>query len=66
MVNYLKTKQHYLRLQKTKFVIDNVFLRYFETQPGAIAKQLHSHDTLALIDIKLIHKLGEDNVVLMP
>jgi hypothetical protein len=41
MVNYLKTKQHYLRLQKTKVVIDNVFLKYFETQPRANAKQLH-------------------------
>jgi hypothetical protein len=39
-------------------------LRYFETQPRATAKQLQWHDTLALMDIELIHKLGKDNVVL--
>jgi hypothetical protein len=29
-----------------------------------MAKQLWWHDTLALMDIELIHKLGKDNVVL--
>ncbi len=44
--------------------MDNVFLKYFETQPRATMKQMWWHDTLALMDIELICKLGNDNVVL--
>jgi hypothetical protein len=43
--------------------MDNVSLRYFETQPRAITKQLRWYDTLAFMDIKLIHKPSKDNVV---
>ncbi len=39
--------------------MDNISLRYFETQPRAIVKQLCSHDILALVDIEL----NKDNVV---
>jgi hypothetical protein len=53
-----------LESHKTKVFTDNISLRYFETQPRATAKQLRWHDTLALMDIELIHKLGKDNVVL--
>lgn len=53
-----------LRFTKKKNVFtDNVSLRYLETQPRASAKQLQWHDTLALMNIKLIHKNGKDNVV---
>jgi hypothetical protein len=38
-------------------------LKYFETQPKALTKQLRWHNTLALLDVELIHKLGHDNVV---
>lgn len=44
--------------------MNNVSLRYFETQPRATTKQLCWHDTLALMDIELIHKPNKDNVVL--
>jgi hypothetical protein len=36
--------------------MNNVSLKYFETQPEASAKELKWHDTLALMDVKLIHK----------
>ena len=60
----LKVWQHYLRLHKTKVYTDNVSLKYFETQTQVSAKQLPWHNTLALIDMELIHKPGPDNVVL--
>ncbi len=44
--------------------MNNVSLRYFETQPRAMAKQLRWHNTLALMDIKLIHNPSKKNVVL--
>jgi hypothetical protein len=59
----LKAWQHYLDSHKTKVFTNNVSLKYFETQPKAIAKQLRWHDTLAFMDTKLIHKLNIDNVV---
>ncbi len=62
-MNCLKAWQHYLGFHKTKVFTNNVSLRYFETQPRAMAKELHWHDTLALMDIELIHKHGKNNVV---
>jgi hypothetical protein len=35
----------------------------FETQPKASSKQLEWDNTLALIDVEVIHKLGWDNVI---
>jgi hypothetical protein len=64
VVNYLKAWHHYLGSHKTKVFTDNISLRYFETQPRVTTKQLRWHDTLALMDIKLIHKLNKNNVVL--
>jgi hypothetical protein len=58
----LKTWQHYLGTHKTK-VFTNVSLKYFETQPKASMKQLIWHNTLALLDVDMIHKLSWDNVV---
>ena len=63
VVHCLKTWQHYLGLYKTKVYTDNVSLKYFETQAQVSAKQLRWHDTLALMNVDLIHKLGCDNVV---
>jgi uncharacterized membrane protein YeiH len=60
----LKAWHHYLGTHKTKVYIDNVSLRYFETQLRVSTKQLKLHDTLALLDVELIHKLRWDNVVL--
>ncbi len=60
----LKTWQHYLGTHKTRVFMDNVFLKYFETQARALVKQLKWHETLALLDVELTHKLGRDNVVL--
>jgi hypothetical protein len=62
-VNCLKAWQHYLDSHKTKVFTNNVSLKYFETQPKATIKQLHWHDTLALMDTELIHKPSIDNVV---
>jgi hypothetical protein len=59
----LKTWQHYFRMHKTKVYTNNISLRYFETQPKASMKHLKWHNTLALLDVELIHKLGWDNVV---
>ncbi len=39
--------------------MDNISLRYFETQPRATMKQLCWHDILAFLDIEL----NKDNVV---
>ncbi len=63
MVNYLKAWQHYLGYHETKVFMDNVSLRYFETQPKGMTKQLWWHDTLVLMDIELIHKPNKNNVV---
>jgi hypothetical protein len=63
VVHCLKTWQHYLGLDKTKVYTDNILLKYFETQAQVSAKQLRWHDTLALMNVKLIHKPGRDNVV---
>jgi hypothetical protein len=60
----LKTWHHYLRMHKTKVFKDNISLKYFETQPRALTKKLRWHDTLTLLIVELIHKLGQDNVVL--
>jgi hypothetical protein len=56
--------QHYFGMHKTKTFMDNVSLKYFETPPKALIKQLRWHNTLALLDVELIHKLGWDNVIL--
>ena len=63
VVHCLKMWQHYLGLHKTKVYTDNVSLKYFETQAHVSAKQLRWHDTLALMNVDLIHKPGRDNVV---
>ncbi len=60
---YLKAWQHYLGTHKTKVYTNNISLQYFETQPKVSTKQLKWHDTLALLDVELIHKLGQNNVV---
>jgi hypothetical protein len=39
-----------------KMFTNNVSLRYFETQPKTMVKQLQWHDTLAFMDVGLIHK----------
>ncbi len=56
LMNYLKTWQHYMGLQKKKVFMDNVCFRYFNMQPRAISKQLCWHDVLVFVDIKLIDK----------
>jgi hypothetical protein len=35
----------------------------FKTQPKASTKQLKWHNTLASLDVELIHKLGWNNVI---
>lgn len=60
----LKTWQHYLGMHKIKVLTINVSLKYFEMQPRASTKQLRWHDTMALLDVELKHKLRWDNVVL--
>jgi hypothetical protein len=45
--------------------MDNIFLKYFKTQLKASTKQFRWHDTLVLLDVELIQKLGRDNVVPM-
>jgi hypothetical protein len=64
ILNYLKAWQHYSGFHKTKDFTDNVSLGYFETQPKAMTKQMWWHDTLALMDIELIHKPNKNNAVL--
>jgi hypothetical protein len=63
VVGCLKTWQHYLGSHKTKAFTNNVSLKYFETQLEAMTKQLCWHNTLALMDIELIHKPSKHNVV---
>jgi hypothetical protein len=59
----MKAWQHYLGTHKTKVFTNNISLWYFETHSKALAKQLRWHDTLALLDVELIHKPWRDNVV---
>ncbi len=59
----LKAWHHYLGFHKTNVFTNNVSLKYFENQPKATTKQVESHDTLALMDIELIHKLGKKSSV---
>ena len=56
--------QHYLGLHKTKVYMNNVILMYFEIQTQVSAKKLWWHDTLALMNVELIHIPIHDNVVL--
>jgi hypothetical protein len=55
--------QQYLGMHKIKAFMDNVSLTYFKTQPKASTTQLRWHDTLTLLDVELIHKPWQDNVV---
>ncbi len=64
VMHYLKAWQHYLGFHKTKIFTNNVSLRYLETRPQAMEKQLRWHNTLAFMNIKLIHKHDKDNVML--
>ncbi|KAL3686374.1 hypothetical protein R1sor_008948 [Riccia sorocarpa] len=63
VVYCLKKWQHYLGLHKTKVYTDNISLKYFESMDRVTPKQLRWHDTLALMDVDLIHKPGRENVV---
>lgn len=51
-------------MHKIKVFTINVLLKYFEMQPKALTKQLRSHDTMALLNVELKHKLKHDNLVL--
>jgi hypothetical protein len=55
--------QHYFSFHKTKVFTNNVSLRYFETQPEAMAKQLRWHDISTFMDIELIYKPNKYNVM---
>jgi hypothetical protein len=59
----LKAWKHYLGFHETKVFTNNISLKYFETRPKATMKQLQWHDTLAFMDIELIHKPGKNSVV---
>ncbi|KAL2632608.1 hypothetical protein R1flu_004087 [Riccia fluitans] len=63
VVYYLKKWQYYLGLHKTKVYTDNISIKYFEMMDQVTPKQLRWHDTLALMDVELIHKPGRENVV---
>jgi hypothetical protein len=52
-----------LGTHKTKIFTNNISLKYFETQPKALMKQLKKHDTLVLLDVELIHKPRQDNII---
>jgi hypothetical protein len=56
------SKHNYLGMHKV--FMHNVSLRFFKIQPRALAKQVRWHNTLALLDVKLIQKLTWDNVIL--
>jgi len=43
--------------------MDNVSLKYFETQSKPKMKQLRWHNILALLDVELIQKPRWDNIV---
>ena len=63
IVHCLKTRQYYLGLYQTKVYPSNVSMKYFETQTQLSAHQLRCHNTLAVKNVELIHKLGHDNVI---
>jgi hypothetical protein len=51
-------------MHKTKVFTDNISLWYFETQPKALVEQLKWHNTSTLLNVELIHKIRQNNVVL--
>ncbi len=54
MLLCVASRHNYLGMHKTKVFMNNVSFRFFEIQPKALAKQLKWHNTLALLDMKLI------------
>ena len=52
-----------MELHKTKVYTNNVSLMYFGTYAQGSAKPLQWHNTLALMKVNLIHKVGHNNMV---
>ena len=55
VVHCLKLWQHYFGLEYIKVYIDNVLVRYFETQPKITPKQWRWAIVLACFNVDLIH-----------
>ncbi len=63
VIHYLKTWGHYIGSKNVVVWTDNVTLKYFATQPKLSSKQVRWQDTLALFNVGIRHKLGEENIV---
>ena len=63
IVHCLEMWQHWLGLHKTKVYRDKVTLKYFEKHLLMNAKPLRWHNTLVLMKVDLIHKVGHNNMV---
>jgi hypothetical protein len=64
VIHYFKTWGHYIGSKDVVVWIDNVTLKYFATQPKLSSKQVRWQDTLALFNVDIWHKFGQENVVL--
>jgi hypothetical protein len=63
IVHCLKMWQHELGLHKTKVYTNDVSSKHFGTHAQVNAKPLRWHNTLAIMEVDLIHKAGHRNRV---
>jgi hypothetical protein len=64
VIHCLKTWGHYIVSKDVVVWIDNVTLKYFDTQPKLLSNQVKWQDTLALFNVDIWHKPKKENVVL--
>lgn len=64
IVHCLKAWKYYMGGIKTKVFMDNISLKYLHTKAQPTSKNLWGYDTIISMDVKLIHKLGRNNLVL--
>jgi hypothetical protein len=63
VLHCLKSWRHYVRGGKTKVFTDNISLKYLDTKAQSTLKELRWYDTIISMNVELIHKPGQDNLV---
>ena len=59
IVYALRKWRHYVQDKFTRVVTDNISLKYFQSQPQLLAKQMRWQDLLAEFDLEIIHRKGK-------
>lgn len=63
IVHYLKEWEHYLGMFEIKVFLGSISLKYLETQDKVFKKLLMWYDTIAISNVKIIHKPGKEIMV---